>query len=393
MNSPMPAVPADSILSYKEESWKETNPSPSEKSNSLSHISPLISPSSTPGAFKPVALSEFLAGPPPPLAWVWEPYLPVGSLSLLTAYMKVGKSTFAYPLALAVMRGTPFLGTPTTQGPVLILAVEEHARDARLRMERFGATRADPCHIHSGRLDPASFAVIRTFVKEHGVRLVLLDTLSSYWQIHDENDNAEIIRRVSPFVYLAHETDAAVVLIHHERKSGGVAGHAIRGGSSLFGLVDQSLSLEKRLGGGGTENQRVLKALGRYDESPSELILELDGDKYRAIGTPEQFTLAARQAVVLGLLTDVPQTVESLAPQAKLTEAMTRKVLASLGTQVARQGEGVKSDPYRYCRPSPLSTGGDDPPEPGHSFLSDPLSVGTDTNPPSEATEAEELAA
>jgi predicted ATP-dependent serine protease len=305
--------------------------------------------------------------------------------------MKVGKSTFAYPLALAVMKGQLFLGTPTLQGPVLILAVEEHARDVRLRLERFGATPADPLHVHSGRLDPASLPVIRNFVKEHGVRLVLLDTLSRYWRIHDENDNAEIIRLVSPFVDLAHETDAAVVLVHHERKSGGADGHGIRGGSALFGLVDQSLSLERRPGGG--ENQRVLKALGRYDDSPAELVLELDGDEYRAIGTPEQFTLAARQAVVLGILTDVPQTVEALMAAAQLPRTTTQKVLSSLGAKVARQGAGIKGDPYLYCRPAPQAQGEELAAEEPDSIPPDPLSVGAETNPPCGETEAEEVAA
>ncbi len=267
----------------------------------------------TSGAFKPVAMSKFLAGPPPSMDWVWEPYLPVGSLSLLTAYAKVGKSTFAYPLALAVARGALFLGTSTTQGPVLILAVEEHARDVRHRLERFGATTDDPIYVHTGQLDPAFWSGVRRFVQERGVRLVLLDTLATYWRITDESDNAEIARLGTPFLDLAHENDAAVVLIHHHRKSGGEGGHAIRGGGAILGLVDQALSLEKRVGA-GTERQRALKALGRYgDWSPAELILELVGDEYQVVGTPDQFTNEARQAVILGLLTDTPQTLKVLA--------------------------------------------------------------------------------
>jgi hypothetical protein len=307
-------------------------------------------------------MSTFLAGPTPPLTWVWEPYLPVGSLSLLTAYAKVGKSTFAYPLALAIARGKPFLGTPTTQGAVLILAVEEHSRDARLRLERFGATPADPIFIHAGRLDPGAFGPLRQFVKDHSIRLVLLDTLSRYWHIKDENDNPEIERLVSPFVDLAHETDSAVVLIHHHRKSGGADGHAIRGGGGLLALVDQALSLEKRSDGAGNARQRVLTALGRYsDDSPAKLILELDGDEYRTVGTPEQFTSEAQQSAVLGALTDVPQTVETLMLATKIKRSPIDRVIKSLGPRVARHGEGTRSDPYRYCRPFPVS----EPPEPG----------------------------
>jgi hypothetical protein len=317
---------------------------------------------SAPGVFKPMPMSKFLAGPTPPLVWAWEPYLPVGSLALLTAYAKVGKSTFAYPLALAIARGKPFLGTPTSQGPVLILAVEEHARDTRRRLESFGATADDPISIHSGPLDPAGFESIRKFVKDEGVRLVLLDTLSRYWRIRDENDNAEIERLVGPFVDLAHETDAAVVLIHHHRKSGGTDGHAIRGGGGLLALVDQALSLEKRADGAGNPHQRVLRAIGRYDDSPAELIIELEGDEYRAVGTPGHVASEAQQALVLGVLTDVPQTVAALMAATKLSRSQMDRVLKSLGARVARQGEGTRNDSYRYCRPFSAGEPAETPP-------------------------------
>ena len=62
--------------------------------------------------------------------------------------MKVGKSTFAYALALAVARGQDFLGYSTKRGGVLILAVEEHQRDIVNRLLAFGMTRADAIHVH-----------------------------------------------------------------------------------------------------------------------------------------------------------------------------------------------------------------------------------------------------
>jgi class 3 adenylate cyclase len=89
-----------------------------------------------------------------PMKWVWTRYLPEGSLALLSAYMKVGKSTFVYALALQVSRGKSFLGYPTSGGAVLILAVEEHPRDVRRRLVRFGMQTLDAIHIHAGVLLP-----------------------------------------------------------------------------------------------------------------------------------------------------------------------------------------------------------------------------------------------
>ena len=91
---------------------------------------------------------------------------------------------------------------------------------------------------------------------------------------------------VSPLLDLAHEGNVAVVLIHHERKSGGEAGRGIRGASSLFASADQILSLDRR--NGNLENQRTLRTIARYQESPEELIIELVGDNYRCLGTAKE---------------------------------------------------------------------------------------------------------
>src|SRR5262249_38894958 len=93
--------------------------------------------------FQPVTAEQLLAERPDPMIWTVEPYLPEGTLALLVAYMKVGKSTFAYHLALAVAKGEPFLNGATKQGGVLILAVEEHRRDAKLRLGKFGLRASD----------------------------------------------------------------------------------------------------------------------------------------------------------------------------------------------------------------------------------------------------------
>jgi AAA domain len=321
--------------------------------------------------FNPVKASDLLARPPEPLTWIWEPYLPVGSLALLAAYMKVGKSTFAYALAVAVAQGRPFLGYPTKQGSVLILAVEEHARDVRLRLERFGLSQNDPLYVHVGRLSWADMAEIRKFVKDQPVSLLILDTLSRFWDIKDENDNAEVTRRVSPFLDLAHETNVAVLLIHHERKSGGEDGRGIRGGSALFALVDQALLLDKRPG--GDPSHRVLKAVGRYADSPAELLFELEGNQYRSLGTKEHLDFEEKKIRVHRVLTDMPRTPEAIAVDAELSVKTTNRVLEALcaensGARAARQGKGVKGDPYLYCRPAM------------DSIPSQPLPIGKESN-------------
>src|SRR5262245_33223549 len=72
-----------------------------------------------------VALGELLAEPVEEQAWVVADRLPVGGLGLLCGKPKAGKSTLTRCLALAVARGEPWLGSVTTVGPVIYLALEE----------------------------------------------------------------------------------------------------------------------------------------------------------------------------------------------------------------------------------------------------------------------------
>jgi RecA-family ATPase len=63
-----------------------------------------------------------------------------GTFSLAVAKPKVGKSTFARNLALAVSKGIPFLGRETKQGSVIYLALEERVEDITADFRAMGAS-------------------------------------------------------------------------------------------------------------------------------------------------------------------------------------------------------------------------------------------------------------
>jgi RecA-family ATPase len=298
--------------------------------------------------FDPKSAENLLSEKAESIHWVWERFIPEGGLVLLAAFMKVGKSTFAYPLAISIAQGRPFLGYQTRKGAVLILAVEEHERDVKLRLRRFGMRPDDPIYIHPGPLDNSFrvLAEIQKFIVEKGISAVFLDTLGRYWKIHDENNNAEVIRRVSPLLDLARKTNAAITLIHHERKSGGEDGKGIRGGSALFGIVDQALILTRREG--GDQTQRVLSTHGRYDESPPKTIIALDENEWVAIGTPQEVGREEDKRKVVEALSDESQTVAELATEASISQKAVRKALKALEELVIKEGKGVKGASYTY---------------------------------------------
>lgn len=334
----------------------------------------LLSPKSDIGKatnFKPLSAKELLNLQATSIPYILFGYLAKGILALLIAYMKTGKSTLVYRMIVCIAQGIPFLGRETERGAVLILAVEEHQRDIERRLRRFGMTEDDPIFVHIGTIQEQADALdeIKKFVVEKKVALLVVDSLSRFWNVQDENNNMEVIRAVSPLLDLARETNTTVLLVHHERKSGGEDGRSIRGGSALFGLVDQAIFLERRPG--EASNRRVLKTLGRYEDSPPELIIELAGDEYVVLGTPDEFGELQAIEKVKAVLTTEPIDVKTIAKEADVTEKLARKALEALKgrNEVERSGGGKKNDPFLYCL-----FGGQ------NSLLSQCLPIGKETN-------------
>lgn len=284
------------------------------------------------------------------IKWVWSRMIPTGILFLLAGYMKAGKTELIYRLAVAIAQGRAFLGFATARSAVLILAVEEHPRDVKRRLVRLGLQPGDAVYVHAGPLpnDDATLAAVSAFVMAKGIALVLMDTWGMFGGLVDENSNAETIIKAAPLLALARTTDAAVGLIHHEKKAGGDGGRGIRGASSLFGLVDQAFLLERRQGGADT--QRVLKTLGRYEESPKELVIDLQADGYEVVGTPEEASLMAATEKIKEAVGEAPQTTRELAEGAEVSAKIADKVLRQLSGagEIVREGGGRRGDPFTY---------------------------------------------
>ena len=319
----------------------------------------------------PISAVDFLAQDwGEEIDWVWEDYLPVGGLVMLAAKPKVGKSTLAYDLAVKVAQGEPFLGRQTTRGGVLILALEEHPRDVRLRLKALGAE-CDNLYIHAGRLKTSSavFGSIEQFAKEHDINLILVDTLAMFWRIVDENDPAALTRAVQPLLDLARETGACVLLIHHFRKSEGTEGDEVRGTSALLASLDVALLLYRHT----SEKQRRLRAIGRYADTPPELIIALEDAEYTVIGKPSELNAPAERERLLAALSATPEDLETLSRKATVPlKKAYRHMQALVSDGKAQQhGKGVKGNPSRYSVPLENALSSSPPPvgEEGESEL------------------------
>lgn len=171
--------------------------------------------------------------PPPPvvprLAWA-------GRSTLLAAREKSGKSTLIGYIAALVTRGAVFLDEPCAKGDVLIVGLEEFIGDAARRLRHFNADPERVSIMDSFRGDPTTRPLeIREQIDRLTPLLVIVDSLVAYAHGRgiDEND-AAMASIVQPLTDIAHETNTAMVVVHHANKSSGKA----RGSTAITGATD-----------------------------------------------------------------------------------------------------------------------------------------------------------
>jgi hypothetical protein len=163
--------------------------------------------------------------------WLWNPFVPLGTLTLIDGEEGIGKSLIALQgLGCAVASGkkidttTGALGFISTEpSNVLLMSAEESLPfvvKARLQAidapcERFMAI-DEPFTLDSDGLIRLSMAIA-----EHEPKLVIIDPLFSYTGKVRLNDDNEIRSITDPLTKLAEKYECAIVGIRHINKSKG----------------------------------------------------------------------------------------------------------------------------------------------------------------------------
>jgi hypothetical protein len=200
--------------------------------------------------------------------------------------------------------------------------------------------------------------VIVEFVKQQEIVLVIIDPLANAWPVTDENDATQVIAALQPLRAI-NAAGAAVLLLHHTRKSEGSEGLASRGSSALPGYVDIVAELRRYDPARLDDRRRTLTGLSRYDETPTELVLGYEPEKgLTVIGTKREATAADRVSVALAVLAANPgltpgEILEKWPADGGIPAPRERTLRADLERalnkgELACSGEGVKGDPYRY---------------------------------------------
>lgn len=293
------------------------------------------------------ALDDLLSEPEEEVAYVWDRTLPAGGTSICAAKPKVGKSTLARNLAVAVIRGESFFGRDTAKGKVIYLCLEEKRAEVAAHFRRMGAQGPDIL-IHTGRAPDDALAALRDAIDEHNPSLIIIDPLSRFVRVRDFNDYAEVARGMEPLIDLARLTGCHILCVHHCGKGEREGGDALLGSTALFGAVDTALLMKRR------EQTRTLHTVQRYGEDMPETVAHLDAETgiVTAGGDLAALQLEERKRAVLEAMGDEVLTEPDIKERVGGNQTVTAKAVRALfeSGSLSRAGAGRKGDPYRYQR-------------------------------------------
>jgi len=285
--------------------------------------------------------------------WIVPGYLAKGAITELTAKIKTGKTHLVLDAVAAVLTGGTFLGQQVRQGPVLYLTEERTSTFlSALRCAGIDGARSLHVILRQDSRGLSFDAICREVLQratQTGAVLVVIDTLPDWASLGGDSENdAGAALEVMRSVQLLAEAGLAVIILRHERKSGGEVGDGARGSSAFGGAADILISL-KRAQGQGHANRRKLEAVGRFDEVPPQLIVEMVDGHYRALGTESDLEY---QTVKNGLLEILPGshdealTLDTLCAQLDAKRTTVQDVLKKLqadGTVFREKGAGEAS--------------------------------------------------
>jgi hypothetical protein len=192
-----------------------------------------------------------------PLRYVIGGLIPEGSLSIVYGPPGSLKSMLMGDASMSVASGTSWLGREVTQGPALWLDFDNGKRRSHERFEALARARNLPENtpfyyvsmptpwLNAGNLP--DIEALEKRIIDRGVIFVVIDNLALISPSADENSD-DMVLVMSHLRLLAERTGAAIIVIHHQRKSTGSntrAGESLRGHSSIESALDLALRVDR----------------------------------------------------------------------------------------------------------------------------------------------------
>ncbi|MGH8992266.1 MAG: AAA family ATPase [Acidimicrobiia bacterium] len=252
--------------------------------------------------------------------WLCSPWLALGTVTEVTGKVKqAGKTTFVLDMVRAILDGGTFLGARAVKTSVVLLS-EQNETSLRASLRRANLLGREELQVSywaksRGTPWPGAVAAAVAHCEAVGSDVLIVDTLSQWAGLRGdgENDAGRAMEAMGPLLAAAAD-GLAVVVVRHDRKSGGAVGDSGRGSSAFAGAVDTVLNI--RRDPSFPDTYRVLRCLSRLDGVPEETVVDWDGDHYTLVGDMGTIKATERaeeiQGKILALMQSKPEREWSL---------------------------------------------------------------------------------
>jgi hypothetical protein len=157
--------------------------------------------------------------------FLWNPYIPLGQVTLIEGDPGLGKSWLTMDIAACISTGDPLPGQKKLrQGRILLLSAED---DPSITLRpRLDASCGDPsqvfCATEHFTFDEAGLQRLRSNVRKHRPLLVIIDPIVAYIgsdvDMHRANETRPLFKELAN---IAEKYNCAIVVVRHLRKAGG----------------------------------------------------------------------------------------------------------------------------------------------------------------------------
>ena len=183
--------------------------------------------------------------------WLWKPYIPFGTVSIIQGAPGEGKTTFALRLAAACSSGVALPGMEITEPFNVIYQTAEDGLGDTIKPRLIEAG-ADENMVLNIIEDTNSLSLsderIEKAITETGAKLMILDPIQGYIgedvDINRANEIRSVLKRVAA---VAERTGCAIVLVGHLNKAKGASSQYRGLGSIDFRAAARSVLLVGRL--------------------------------------------------------------------------------------------------------------------------------------------------
>ena len=182
------------------------------------------------------------------IPYLWEPYIALGSLSLILGNGGTGKSWFSLAIASAVTKGEALPGSDTALPPSHVIVQNTENDIETVISHRLDTLHADCSKIHSIDVSEEPLSLtderIEAAIKQYGAKLFICDPLQAHLSSNISMNRAESIRPAfTRLSKVAERTNCAILLVGHLNKSRTVSQYKGLGSVDILNAVPSVLFL------------------------------------------------------------------------------------------------------------------------------------------------------